>query len=394
MTIRTGTIHVEHLWKRFKADRSKPQIRDKLARARSGTRSKGPGWRWALRDVQLAVEPGSSVGLFGGNGSGKSTLLKILSGVMYPYAGHVEVSGRIGALIEVSSGMHPELTGRENTYLFGSLLGLRREAVARQFDEIVSFAEVETAIDRQLKFYSSGMKMRLGFAVAAFLQPDVMLVDEVLAVGDASFQQKCIDRMRVVLNDGITLVFVSHDLAAIEATCARGVWLNAGVVQADAPVQEALAAYRRWIEEAAETAQVAGGPLKLLKVEVAGVDGQPARTQEPLEIRFLLESEGPENGLLFTGVTEGTASPVFLVTRGISLEQGETEIRATIANLPLPRGRFYLWMGVLCKRRGQVIPWQPVTRFEVEGGVLDEGPRGVVRLAPVHVTVGWESEPH
>ncbi len=393
MSLPKGSIEVDHLWKRFKADRGKAQIRDKVARARSRAAGNKAdrGWRWALSDVELKVEPGASVGLFGANGSGKSTLLKVLCGVMYPYAGHVEVSGRIGALIEVSSGMHPELTGRENTYLFGSLLGLPRSVVARRFDEIVAFAEVENAIDRQLKFYSSGMKMRLGFSVAAFLEPQVMLVDEVLAVGDASFQQKCIDRMRAVLNEGTTLVFVSHDLAAIEATCARGMWLHNGLVQIDAPVSDSLGAYRRSIEESAESAQAAGGPLKLLKVEVGGSGDEPPRTQEPLELRFVLESELDEQGLLFTGVSEGTASPIFLITRAVSLTPGQIEVRATIDHLPLPRGRFYLWLGIARKGRGQNLPWQPVTRFDVEGGLLDQGPQGIVRLAPVHVAVEWET---
>jgi ABC-2 type transport system ATP-binding protein len=390
-----GTIEVEHLWKRFKADRGRAKLADKVQRA--GARLKGQGgargWRWALRDVGLTVEPGHSLGLFGANGSGKSTLLKILCGVMYPYAGDVRVRGRIGALIEVSSGMHPELTGRENTYLFGSLLGLPRTTVAARFDEIVGFAEVENAIDRQLKFYSSGMKMRLGFAVAAFLEPEVMLVDEVLAVGDASFQQKCIDRMRAVLANGTTLVFVSHDLAAIEATCSRGIWLNGGTVQTDGPVSESLAAYRRSIEESAEAAQVTSGPVKLLKVEVTGEAGQPPRAQEALDIRMVLEADGAHDGLLYLGVSEGTASPIFLVTRALSVTQGETEVRCQIANLPLPRGRFYLWLGIARKGKGlNYLGWQPVTRFDVEGSVLDVGPRGIVRLAPVHVGVEWDAE--
>jgi len=388
-----GTIAVEHLWKRFKADRGKAQIRDKMARFRARTKGEGGarGYRWALTDVDLDVEPGHSVGLFGANGSGKSTLLKVLCGVMYPYAGRVEVSGRIGALIEVSSGMHPELTGRENTYLFGSLLGLPRGVVARRFDEIVAFAEVENAIDRQLKFYSSGMKMRLGFSVAAFLEPEVMLVDEVLAVGDASFQQKCIDRMRGVLNEGTTLVFVSHDLAAIEATCARGVWLHNGVVQMDAPVADALSAYRRSIEARAEAAQVGGGPLRLTKVEVSGLAGQPARTQESLEIIFRLESDVSDYALLHAGVSEGTASPILLITQTLTLKPGELEVRARIESLPLPRGRFYLWLGAARKGKGQdLISWQPVCQFDVEGLLLDQAPSAIVRLSPVHVRTEWE----
>ena len=141
------------------------------------------------------------------------------------------VQGRIGALIEIRAGIHPNLTGRENVYLTGSLMGLSRKRVSERFDEIVAFAELEDAIDRQVKYYSSGMQMRLGFGVAAFLEPDVLLVDEVLAVGDAAFQQRCLDRMRYVLSQGTTLIFVSHDLAAVEATCTQGIWLHNGEVQ-------------------------------------------------------------------------------------------------------------------------------------------------------------------
>ncbi len=201
--------------------------------------------------MDLVSEPGDATGIVGNNGSGKSTFLKILAGVMDQYAGRVEVAGRIGALIEVRGGIHPELTGRENVYLYGTLLGLKRADIVRQFDEIVAFGELEGAIDRQVKFYSSGMGMRLGFSVAAFLEPDVLLVDEVLAVGDASFQQRCLAKMRDVLNNGTSLVFVSHDLASVEAICNRGIWMQNGVVQADAPVAETLSYYRQAIEQVA-----------------------------------------------------------------------------------------------------------------------------------------------
>ena len=186
-----GTVTANRIWKRFRADRQRMLLRDEIQRLSARLRGEaGRGWRWALRDIDLAAQPGESVGLIGPNGSGKTTLLKILTRVMYPYAGSVEVAGRVSALIEVRAGIHPDLTGRENVFLFGSLLGLSRRDVAKRFDDIVTFAELEGAIDRQVKFYSSGMQMRLGFAVAGFLEPDVLLVDEVLAVGDTAFQQK------------------------------------------------------------------------------------------------------------------------------------------------------------------------------------------------------------
>ena len=212
-----GAIAVDRIWKRFRADRNRPVFRDEIGRLADSIRGRGNSrhWRWALRDVNLDIQPGESVGLFGANGSGKSTLLKILTRVMYPTAGWLQISGRVGALIEIRAGVHPDLTGRENIYLYGSIMGLQRNEIDRRFDEIVAFAELSDALDRQLKYYSSGMAMRLGFAVAAFLQPDVLLVDEVLAVGDAAFQQKCLERMRSVLQEGTTLIFVSHDLASV-----------------------------------------------------------------------------------------------------------------------------------------------------------------------------------
>ncbi len=386
-----GTIVADHIWKRFRADRRRSRLRDELDRARARMRGESDrSWRWALRDVGFSTEPGESVGLVGVNGSGKSTLLKILSRVMYPYAGSLEVSGRVGALIEVSSGIHPELTGRENAYLFGSLLGLPRQRVADRFDEIVDFAEVGGAIDRQVKFYSSGMKMRLGFAVAAFLEPDVLLVDEVLAVGDASFQQRCLDRMRVVLAQGTTLVFVSHDLAAVEATCARGLWIQNGTLQIDGTVAEALGAYRRFIEESVQSPPTTGGPVRLVKLEVSGEQGRPVRTQGPLEVRVVVEADKSRSCNLHLGVSEGPATPIFLVRRDLSLQASqEGEIRCSIARLPLPRGRFYLWIGVFEKGK-DVLPWHPAAHFDVEGPFLDKAPQAIVRLAPVHVETTWE----
>ena len=387
----TGTIVADHLWKRFRADRRRSRIRDEIERARDRMRGRSDrGWRWALRDVGFTVAPGESLGLVGINGSGKSTLLKILSRVMYPYAGNIQVNGRVGALIEVSSGIHPELTGRENAYLFGSLLGLPRQRVADRFDEIVAFAEVGSAIDRQVKFYSSGMKMRLGFAVAAFLEPDVLLVDEVLAVGDASFQQRCLDRMRAVLSQGTTLVFVSHDLAAVEATCARGIWLEGGAVQIDGTVGEALGAYRRFIEESVQVPALAGGPVRLVKVEVSGENGGPPRTSGSLEIRTVVEADKSRSSNLHLGISEGPATPIFLVRRDLNMHAGrEAEVRCSISHLPLPRGRYYLWLGVF-ERGKDMLPWHPAAQFDVEGPLLDHAPPAIVRLAPVHVDAVWE----
>lgn len=385
-----GGISARHVWKRFRADRRRRLLRDQLGLVWARMRGRaGRGWRWALRDVDLVAEPGSSVALIGPNGSGKTTLLKILAGVMYPYAGRVEVTGRVGALIEVRAGIHQDLTGRENVALYGSLLGLRRKEVADRFDDIVAFAELEEAIDRQVKFYSQGMQMRLGFAVAAHLDPDVLLVDEVLAVGDATFQQKCLDRMRLVLGQGTTLVFVSHDLAAIEATCTRGIWLRNGGVATDGSIRDVLRMYRQSVEKIVEHGADTLGLVRLLKAEAKGVDGQVLRTDGPFNLRLVVESAETRSGILFLGVSEGTPSPIFLLRRDLQLRSGETEVQCHVPRIPLPRGRFYLWAGILDARAHDLLPWHPVTHFDVSGPDLDPTPRAIARLAPIHVSAEW-----
>jgi ABC-type polysaccharide/polyol phosphate transport system ATPase subunit len=388
-----GAIAAEGLWKRFAADRRRRLLRDQLQHlpARlAGRRLRG--WRWALRDVDLVAAPGEAIGLLGTNGSGKSTLLKILTGVMHPHSGRIRSGGRVGALIEVRAGIHPDLTGRENVQLYGTLLGLGRRRIRERFHEIVAFAQLEDAIDRQVKHYSTGMQMRLGFAVAAFLEPDILLVDEVLAVGDASFQHRCLERMRAVQAQGTTLVLVSHDLAAVEATCTRGVWLRQGRVAADGPVRDVLGAYRESIEAAASSDVQVGGDLRVLKLEVGGPGGGPPRTQLPLEIRLVVDSPGPHAGRLYYGVSEGTATPMFVLRRDLDLTAGELEVRCAIPRLPLPRGRYFLWLGVLEGANTDLLPWQPAARFDVSGPDAELGPQGVVCLAPLHVEAGWEVE--
>jgi lipopolysaccharide transport system ATP-binding protein len=206
---------------------------------------------WALRDVSLTIDRGEAVGLIGHNGAGKTTMLKILSRITEPTVGWAEVTGRVGSLLEVGTGFHPELTGRENVYLYGSILGMSRPEIRRRFDEIVSFAELDRFLDTPVKRYSSGMSVRLAFAVAAHLEPDILLVDEVLAVGDASFQRKSLGKMGEVAGEGRTVVFVSHNLAIIQALCRRAILLQHGEVVADGPVADAVDRYLRSLESAA-----------------------------------------------------------------------------------------------------------------------------------------------
>jgi lipopolysaccharide transport system ATP-binding protein len=209
---------------------------------------------WALRDVTFDVSRGEVVGIVGRNGAGKSTLLKILSRITPPTLGEAEMRGRIGSLLEVGTGFHPELTGRENIYLNGAILGMRRREIERQFDEIVSFAEVERFLDTPVKRYSSGMYIRLAFSVAAHLDPDILIVDEVLAVGDAAFQAKCLGRMQTVARESDrTVLFVSHNMAAINALCTRGILLDRGRVALDGTAAAVVAAYHTTIHSAMVT---------------------------------------------------------------------------------------------------------------------------------------------
>jgi lipopolysaccharide transport system ATP-binding protein len=228
-------IKVEKLSKRFRIGRRREPyrtVRESLTTAlaapvrgigallNGNSRANGRNadeWVWALRDVSFEVMPGEVLGIIGRNGAGKSTLLKVMSRITEPTDGRVELYGRVGSLLEVGTGFHPELTGRENTFLMGAILGMRRAEITRKFDDIVAFAEVEKFIDTPVKHYSSGMYMRLAFAVAAHLEPEILLVDEVLAVGDAAFQKKCLGKMGDVAKEGRTVLFVSHNMATIQS---------------------------------------------------------------------------------------------------------------------------------------------------------------------------------
>jgi ABC-type polysaccharide/polyol phosphate transport system ATPase subunit len=392
--LRDGTIVGEEIWKRFRLDERPTYLQDRLAVVGDRLRGqRGESWRWALNDVSLRAEPGESWALVGANGAGKSTLLKIVSRVMYQTAGRLEMAGRVGALIEVRAGLTPLLTGRENIFLTGSIMGLKRRDVARRFDEIVAFAELESAVDRQVKYYSSGMQMRLGFSVAAHLQPDILLVDEVLAVGDASFQQRCLDQIRTVLGEGTTLLFVSHDLAAVEATCTNGIWLHNGAVQTTGPIREVLSAYRGAVEGDAKSRADIEGLIKVSDIEAVSPDGGLAKTGGQLDVSLTLHSDESYRAWIYLGVTEGAATPIFLLNPGreVILEPGETRVKCSIPSLPLPSGRYYVWGGIYKNRTqgDELIGWQPMTEFDLYGPELDAAPRAVVRLSPIHVESEW-----
>ena len=253
--MRAGEIAVEGVSRRFVVRARETHTLKELLIARGRAEAQEV---WALRDVSVAIAPGEAVGLVGRNGSGKSTLLRLIAGIIRPTIGRVTTEGRIGSLLELGAGFHPDFTGRENVELNGALQGLSRAAIRVRFDEIVAFAELEDAIDRPVKTYSSGMTMRLGFAIAAFLEADVLLLDEVFAVGDESFQRKCFGVIAAFKERGGTILFVSHDASAVERLCDRAVLLRGGRLTFDGPVHEAITRYRRALAEDGESPAVNG----------------------------------------------------------------------------------------------------------------------------------------
>jgi lipopolysaccharide transport system ATP-binding protein len=263
---------------------------------------------WALRDVSFEIPPGQVVGIIGPNGAGKSTLLKVLSRIAKPTSGRVELYGRVGSLLEVGTGFHPELTGRENTYLSGAILGMRRAEIERKFDEIVAFAEVERFIDTPVKYYSSGMYLRLAFAVAAHLEPDILIVDEVLAVGDMAFQRKCLNKMQDVQGHGRTVLFVSHNMPAILRLCKRALLLSQGHLVRDGSADEVVSTYltsglntaaeRRWSDL---NSAPGNDVVRLRSVRVRTEEGQTvaaADIRRPIGIEMVYEVLDPDTVLM------------------------------------------------------------------------------------------------
>jgi ABC-type polysaccharide/polyol phosphate transport system ATPase subunit len=290
-------IEVEGLGKRYRLGEGFHRyqtVRDVAASALRRSRN-GPAAElevWALRDVSFTVDQGDVVGVIGRNGAGKTTLLKILARITEPTTGVSRTRGRVRALLEVGTGFHPELTGRENIYLNGAVLGMTRQQIRKRFDEIVAFAEVERFLDTPLKRYSAGMYLRLAFGVAAHLEPQIVVVDEVLAVGDGEFQRKCVGRMSQFGSEGRTVLFVSHDLGAISQLCPRTIWLDHGVVKADGPTDRSLELYLKSSGPQAlrrELSPEGGGPIQLLSVAVADRAGSALdapRRDEPLSLQL------------------------------------------------------------------------------------------------------------
>jgi lipopolysaccharide transport system ATP-binding protein len=252
------------------------------SRVRGGEARDGRAEIWALDDVTFDVKEGEVLGIIGRNGAGKSTLLKILSRITRPTSGYADIHGRLGSLLEVGTGFHPELTGRDNIFLNGAILGMHRSEIAGRFDEIVSFSGIEKFLDTPVKRYSSGMYMRLAFSVAAHLDPDILLVDEVLAVGDAEFQKKCLGKMESVVKQGRTVLFVSHNMAAVKSLCGRALLLDAGRVTADGQVDQVVDRYLSFSRTPQSDAQIPShalrsgtGEARYRRVEILTVAGEP-----------------------------------------------------------------------------------------------------------------------
>jgi lipopolysaccharide transport system ATP-binding protein len=372
-------IQVRGIGKRYRRGALAPSglLRETLTNA---FRSPGKFFRreqfetfWALKDVSLDVREGEVLGLIGRNGSGKTTLLKILSRITRPTEGWAEIHGRVGSLLEVGTGFHPELTGRENTYLSGAILGMGRQEIARKFDEIVAFAELEKFIDTPVKHYSSGMYVRLAFAVAAHLEPEILLVDEVLAVGDINFQKKCLGKMGDVASQGRTVVLVSHQLNQIRRLSHRVVWVDGGEIRKDGDTQEVVSAYESAMSagELAPAQREHGSRAKarFLKWEITEPQGRSPHslaTLDPVNVRFTLAVTEPIHRGIH-GIALYNAERQLLWGRAedqLEFGVGIHELNYEFRVLPLRPG-LYSWLLSLFDESGQLDMWEGVPEMGV-----------------------------
>ena len=387
--MKTGEIRAEAVSRRFRVHARQARTLKELFVFRGRTEATDV---LALRDVTLTVEPGDAVGLVGRNGSVKSTLLRLIAGIIRPTSGTVAVGGRVGSLLELGAGFHPDFSGRENVFLNASIHGLRRAQIRERFDEIVAFAELEDAIDRPVRTYSSGMYMRLGFAIAAHLDADVLLLDEVFAVGDEAFQRKCFGKIFEFKQRGGTIVFVSHDASQVERLCERAVLLHEGRKEFDGQTREALARYRAVLAAEADPAERAGGlrewgtgAATITEARVLGIEGRERQQflgGEPLSLRLRVEAENglapprlelelrDEGGLLVASDSVDTAA--------LGWASGVRSLRYDVPSLPLSDGRFHLRLGLADATGERVLHWLDDA---LEFVVYPPGEeRGVVRL--------------
>jgi ABC-type polysaccharide/polyol phosphate transport system ATPase subunit len=359
-------IRVEGLGKRYRLAHGQEReqyrtLRDSIMRFISAPlRKRGTVEEfWALADVSFDVQPGEVVGIIGRNGAGKSTLLKILSRITKPTTGRVEINGRVGSLLEVGTGFHPELTGRENVYLNGSILGMSRTDIAKKFDEIVAYAEVEKFLDTPLKRYSSGMSVRLAFAVAAHLEPEILIIDEVLAVGDAQFQKKCLDRLQECARSGATVFFVSHQISALKRLCTSAILLDRGKVIRTGPKAEIIAQYlasaseqtlgSSWLDLRTATRVGAGyARFAAVRYSEAMAFSERAVSDGPFNLDLILETTAHYSSLRIAASiydrygTKLINLDSLAVGRPFYLTPGENAISIRLERLHLKPGKYVL----------------------------------------------------
>jgi lipopolysaccharide transport system ATP-binding protein len=339
---------------------------------------------WALKDLSFEIQHGEVVGIIGRNGAGKSTLLKILSRITEPTEGEVRIYGRVGSLLEVGTGFHPELTGRENIYLNGAILGMKKVEINRKFDEIVAFAEVMQFLDEPVKHYSSGMYMRLAFSVAAHLEPEILIVDEVLAVGDAAFQKKCLGKMGEVAKEGRTVLFVSHNMAAVLSLCEKAILLDSGRVMKDGISREVVEYYLGALEQAKEISiaeridRKGNQSLNFIEFGLTNGSGTPVqRVVSGQEVTLLLKYQAkkdrnPRNVHIAIGVHGAFDEPLFHLSTSVAgFDFAEIPAAGTIlcriSCLPLQAGRYSF--NLFCKVGGEIADWvQNAGIIEVEEG--------------------------
>jgi len=359
---------------------------------------------WALRDVSLTIKRGEVIGIIGRNGAGKSTLLKLLSRITEPTEGKIRIDGRIASLLEVGTGFHQELTGRENIFLNGAILGMTRAEIVRKFDEIVAFSEIEDFLDTPVKRYSSGMYVRLAFAVAAHLDPEILIVDEVLAVGDAAFQRKCLGKMGSFAQSGRTVLFVSHSLDAVRSLCRTGLWLKSGHVEMKGEAEEVIDAYLNSLSQENPFSYTNEGfgfaiDKVILKNDMGGESTVFAPGEDlTVEIHYTAQKR-IERPTLAIGVI-GANGPCF--TSNMLLDghqpawiEGQGKIQCTFRSIPLLPQNFSIRMRVhTADAREMIIPYQDVAYFSVAGDLADYGYRGdfwrwASHSTPVVVPYEW-----
>jgi lipopolysaccharide transport system ATP-binding protein len=377
-------------------------------------RSPDPRGTLALDDLSFEVGEGESFAIVGPNGAGKTTALKLVTRISYPSAGRVRVRGRVGALIEIGSGVHPELTGRENIWLYGQILGMSKAEVRRSFDEIVEFAELGHVLDMPVKMFSSGMQLRLGFAIASHLSPEIFVVDEALAVGDAGFEAKCVERMTRLVREGTSLLFVSHNLSAVEAICSRGMFLLGGRTMSVGPVRDVLRTYLDWVDTSHQaqldkqtngtgTVKSVDGPLRLECVSCHGPRGDERyafSTGEDMEVRLRFHASRELNHPhVSIGITDGRAGNLALCSMlvdGHAPERvdGEVEVACLLRCLPLLPRVYQLWCSVRSEAAfGDLFDWQPIGAFRIADDGRFGGPAAQAHIStdgPVYIPHDWE----